>query len=476
MISIAEGLHSIDQFLSENREQFIETLNRLIDIPSVRGESLPGKPYGQNCYLVLKEAEKLAGEMGFVWKNFDNYCLEINLPGEKGAGMKDIALFGHLDVVSPGEGWNHPPFCATRQGEYIIGRGTVDDKGPVVALLFALKYLGEQDLLKDSRVKIVLGCDEESGMEDMDYYLSRAEVPDISLVADDDFPVCHGEKGILRLDLTFPLKSDNILFFEGGTAPSSVAEFARMELVPSATADLMHQETGSTECSVRSGENGLILETTGRGAHASSPHAGLNALKPLISFLKDRNLIPVEDRDVFKVLGILLSDDYGRGACISLESEISGPLTCCATMLRKKENHLILSLDIRYPVRDNSERIVKSMGELIEPAGGDLQVIYDSAPSLVDADSPLVRKLSDLYNNLTGSHKKPYVMAGGTYARKIPGAIGFGPGSPDEQKPFGGDLGSAHGPDEAVSLETLEQAVRIYVEAAVMLDKTSSPM
>lgn len=473
MISKAEDLHSIDLYLSEQREKFTEALSRLIYIPSVRGESLPGKPYGQNCYLVLKEAEKMATEMGFVWKNFDNYCLEINLPGEMKAGMKDIALFGHLDIVSAGEGWNHPPFCATRQGEYIIGRGTVDDKGPVVALLFALKYLGEQNLLQNSRVKIVLGCDEESGMEDMDYYLSRARVPDISLVADDDFPVCHGEKGILRLDLTFPVNSDSIHSFEGGTAPSSVAEFARMELVAPEKADLMHQETGSAECSVRSGDNSLILETTGRGAHASSPHAGLNALKLLISFLKDRDLIPEEDRDVFKVLGILLSDDYGRGAGISLESEISGPLTCCATMLRKKENHFILSLDIRYPVQDNSERIVKSMRELIEPIGGDLQIIYNSAPTLVDADSPLVRDLNDLYNSMTGSRKKPYVMAGGTYARKIPGAIGFGPGSPDEQKPFGGDLGSAHSPDEAVSLETLEQAVKIYIEAAVMLDKTS---
>jgi len=459
----------MDQFLDENREGLEKTLARLIALPSVREEPQPGKPYGENCRLVLEEAESIAREMGFRVRNFDNYCLEAELPGHAPEGAVTISFFGHLDVVPAGEGWNHPPFEATRSGEYIIGRGAVDDKGPAAALLYALKYLGDAGSLRNSRVKVVLGCNEEDGMDDMEYYLARVEPPEIALVADDDFPVCHGEKGSLRLELSLPLESGLIRRFEGGSSPTSVPGAARLELRGEFGG--IADRGGPEDVTVCPAGDGILLEAAGISAHSSAPHTGRNALALLTAFAKERGLFPSADRRVLEVLHALLSDDRGRNAGIDCADDFSGALTCCGTMLRMEESHIVLSLDIRYPVTDRAERITGILADLIRPAGGTLRIVSSSPPALVEPDSPLVRKLTDLYNGMTGSCTVPYTMAGGTYARKIPGAFGFGAGNPEEIKPFGDGYGAAHGPDEAVSLVTLEQAVRVYAEALMMLDR-----
>ncbi len=459
----------IERFLEENRESMISVLSQLITIPSVREESQPGKPYGESCFNVLVKAEEIAREMGFTVRNFDNYCTEIGLPAGKASDGASIALFGHLDVVPAGEGWRYPPFQATRIADYIVGRGTVDDKGPVVALLFALKYFIRNRIILKNRIFLVLGCNEERGMDDMDYYLEHAPAPDISLVADDDFPVCHGEKGILRLDLRLPLRSKKIVHFEGGSTPSSVAEYARIELKGDPDridATVLPEGLTAGNC------NGiLVLEAAGRSAHSSAPQTGKNALLPIVTFVKTLELFPAEDEGILSVLDTILSDPYCQNSGIGYTDEISGSLSCCATMLRMKEQEVILSLDIRYPVTDRSERIKGAVTDLIKPAGGEYSVIFDSPPSIVKAESPLVQNLTELYNRMTGSHTLPYTMAGGTYARKIPGAVGFGAGNPEEKKPLGENYGDAHGPDEAVSLTTLEQAVRLYIGAISLFDQ-----
>ena len=62
-------------------------------------------------------------------------------------------------------------------------------------------------------------------------------------------------------------------------------------------------------------------------------------------------------------------------------------------------------------------------------------------------------------------------MGGGTYARKIPNAVGFGPGQSMDQSAL--ELppghGNCHGADEAQSISALKEAVRIYVRALIKL-------
>lgn len=50
-----------------------------------------------------------------------------------------VVLYGHLDVKQPGPGWSSPPFEPTRRGGRLVARGASDDKGPVMALVVALR-------------------------------------------------------------------------------------------------------------------------------------------------------------------------------------------------------------------------------------------------------------------------------------------------------------------------------------------------
>lgn len=50
----------------------------------------------------------------------------------------------------------------------------------------------------------------------------------------------------------------------------------------------------------------------------------------------------------------------------------------------------------------------------------------------MDKNTPFVTCLTNAYEEIVKDGKKPYVMGGGTYARKIPNAVGFGPGLQSE--------------------------------------------
>ncbi|MBB3861943.1 succinyl-diaminopimelate desuccinylase [Novosphingobium hassiacum] len=53
-------------------------------------------------------------------------------------GSRHFAFAGHLDVVPPGEGWSSGPFEAERRGELLYGRGAVDMKGSIAAMVAAV--------------------------------------------------------------------------------------------------------------------------------------------------------------------------------------------------------------------------------------------------------------------------------------------------------------------------------------------------
>jgi acetylornithine deacetylase/succinyl-diaminopimelate desuccinylase-like protein len=81
----------------------------------------------------------------------------------KGNGSKQpVLVMGHLDVVSvdPGK-WTYPPFSATRDGGYVYGRGTIDDKDNVVAALMTLLLLKRNAVQMDRDLIVLFEAGEE---------------------------------------------------------------------------------------------------------------------------------------------------------------------------------------------------------------------------------------------------------------------------------------------------------------------------
>ena len=115
-----------------------------------------------------------------------------------------IAVLGHLDVVPTGDGWTKPPFEGLIENGRIYGRGTNDDKGPALASLFAMKAIRDAGIPLKKGIRLILGCDEESGWEDMEYYGAHERIPDVGFSPDATFPLINTEKGMIVLKLRAP--------------------------------------------------------------------------------------------------------------------------------------------------------------------------------------------------------------------------------------------------------------------------------
>ena len=127
----------IKEFIEKNKENMLKDLGLLVSHNSVYSED--EAPFGSENRKVLTDALNMMERDGLKTKNLDYYCGY----GEIGEGEDIIGILAHLDIVPSGEGWKTNPFELTLKDDTLYGRGVTDDKGAVIAALYALKYLKE---------------------------------------------------------------------------------------------------------------------------------------------------------------------------------------------------------------------------------------------------------------------------------------------------------------------------------------------
>ena len=171
-------------------------------------------PFGKGAADCLGHFLTLAETLGFETHNYDNYIGEVIF----GEGPEEFAILCHLDVVPAGDGWTKDPFGGTVEDGKIWGRGATDDKGPAVCSLYALKALKDKGFRPRKKIKLIVGCNEESGWGCIEHYNEVATMPETGISPDADFPVIYAEKGILHVRLHFRLNKAPFLFLEGGSS------------------------------------------------------------------------------------------------------------------------------------------------------------------------------------------------------------------------------------------------------------------
>lgn len=147
----------------------------------------------------------------------DGHSLLYRWVGRKAADP--TVLMAHFDVVAaPEEGWRHRPFAADLVDARLHGRGTIDDKGALVAILEAVERLLAEGFTPAADVYLSFGHDEEtwgSGARSIVALLeSRGVTPGLVLdeggaIVEGVFPGVHrqiavigvSEKGIVNLQL-----------------------------------------------------------------------------------------------------------------------------------------------------------------------------------------------------------------------------------------------------------------------------------
>lgn len=121
--------------------------------------------------------------------NLDGYCGYAEI----GEGKDIVGIIGHLDVVPEGDGWKHPAYSGELVNNEIWGRGTIDDKGPIIISMYAIKALMDEGFKFNKRVRVIFGCNEETNSYCMEHYLKVEEPITYGVTPDSDFPVIFAE-------------------------------------------------------------------------------------------------------------------------------------------------------------------------------------------------------------------------------------------------------------------------------------------
>lgn len=275
----------------------------------------------------------------------------------------------HLDVVPAGEGWDADPFALRVDRGKAIGRGVLDNKGPLAAMLMAARFLRENATLKGTFV-LVAAADEECGSAlGLEWLLSR-----------------------------------------GNTAPS-------MAIIP---------DIGGHMKVIDVAEKGVMfVEATaqGRQAHGSRPELGVNAIWIMADFLQRLRERPVPPGS--HPLLTPSTCNLGRVEGGTAPNMVPARCTACLDIRylpgqdpERILGHLeMLAEDVRRAHPD---------GEL------QLRVQTQLPPTEIPCDHPLVTALQNSVREVLGRTAKATGASGATVAKQliargIP-AVGCGPG------------------------------------------------
>ena len=189
--------------LKEVQPMLFEGLRRMVAIPSIRGKEEPDAPFGRGPKQALEEVLKISAELGFHTKNIDDKIGYAQYGDNRSDGAY-YGIFGHVDVMPLGEGWNSPPLSLTLREGKLFGRGTLDNKGPILSNLYALYVLKENGVTFDCPVRIVFGTNEETGFGCVKHYLTKEIPPTFGWTPDCKWPVVYGERGRLKVRVSLP--------------------------------------------------------------------------------------------------------------------------------------------------------------------------------------------------------------------------------------------------------------------------------
>jgi succinyl-diaminopimelate desuccinylase len=458
----------IEDYFSRCREQIIERIGQLIAVRSINGPAQPGLPFGEGPAEALELALQMADDLGLRTRNIDNYVgvVDVNDLETK------LGILVHLDVVPAGEHWKFEPYSGTVKGGKLYGRGATDDKGPAVALLYALAAVKELGVVLNANVQLIIGTDEESGSRDIHYYFANYPKPPYIFAADGEFPVFNTEKGGLHTSFSAefaPVEAGTRVLYARGGLRSNVVPGDAEALIEGVDLELARQlaaltarTAGADYTLTDRGQGRVHIAVKGRGRHASEPQSGLNAVTALIALL---SVMPIPDspgQQAIKSLAKVFphGDVYGQAAGIAMSDDISGSLTVTFSLFDYTPTQLTGVLDCRVPVCATEENTLIVLADRLEACGILLKRSGFTKAHHTPAESPFIQVLLGAYEKYTGSKGRCQSIGGWSYAHFIEGAVIFGPA-------VQGTPSCIHGPDEFVIIEDLLTAAKIYTQVII---------
>lgn len=476
------ALSEIQHRVKVNEAEMIQTLQELVAIKSVEEPATEEFPFGAGVHNALHYMLDKANADGFQSLNVDEYGGHIEFGGtlysEQGEVIgfekETMGILGHLDVVPESDGWEYEPYAGEIVDGKMFGRGTSDDKGPLIAAYFAMRAIRDAGYEPQKKVRLILGLDEETNWKGMEYYLKKVPAVDFGFAPDSKFPVIHGEMGLLVFELAKKINksiSKGLTFrsMSGGLAANVVADHAKM-LVRGDSYDTIKEklhtfkeETGY-DLNARQRGKSLEIEATGKTAHGATPWKGLNAISVLMAFAEQIGFANEDVSDFIdfynKHIGF---ETDGNSLGCGLSDDISGNLILNVGVAKVDEGAARLLINVRYPLTVTEEQVFDGMKEIVESYNLGIIKLEHKEPLYRPAEDSMISTLMEVYQKYTGDVKsKPIVIGGATYARSMPNTVAYGAMFPNEEDRM-------HQKNEYISLESLKKATSIYAEAIFRL-------
>ncbi|MFZ5515925.1 MAG: M20 family metallopeptidase [Candidatus Zhuqueibacterota bacterium] len=340
-------------------------------------EKLPEHPYlkirGEE-YRVAAIVKREFERMGIGFEEFARMEGRPNIIGKIGRDESGVRLLlpAHMDVVPAGDGWESNPFEVIQKEGMLIGRGVLDNKGPLASILVAgdvLQKLGLGESLRGELQLAALADEEASDPDGVDYgigYLLK-------------------EKLIRPTHAIIPDIGENMKAID-------IAE---------------------------KGRTVIKITAIGKQAHGSTPEKGVNAVYMMARLVTEIESLKLEYQvhPVLKQPSLNLGEIHG-GAAPNIV-----PGACS------------IYLDIRTVpgmTRESILRQLKRCAETIQDGNFTFDVMAWSEPHSIDPENALVAVIQS--NTLDALHFWPeaYGMGGSTYAKSLNLhgilAVGWGPG------------------------------------------------
>ena len=434
--------------------------------------------------------EQRARGLGLDFKSYDGRVEEIVLQGPKPV----LALLTHGDVEGvENQTWTSPPFegklVAGRDGR-IIGRGTEDDKGPVIAALYTLAALRDSGWPLRTTVHLLVANGAETSWDEIPYYLARAPMPDQTIGLDAAYPVVNAQKayGVVRFR-SQPVAEPKpgkwrVASLSGGSGMSIIpekgqailerlgtdAEKSGAQAELARTAAIWAKAHPPARLTVSREGGRLKVVAAGHAGHSSEPSTGHNALGDLTAFLASLDLKLDAWGALAAFTGVAVgTETNGRSLGLDHRDAVMGELTSNLSFLRDDKGTPVAEVNIRVPRGIDKARIEKQVAErtgvFSRRAGAQIvpEVVMSNEPHIEPAEGELVAGLLATWQEVTGTTGKPLAIGGATQARLFKGGVDFGPA--DDMAKYRG-----HGVDEYLTPEELHRIAELTVAAVWKLE------
>ncbi|MGJ7579362.1 dipeptidase [Variovorax sp. RHLX14] len=479
-----------------HHDAVIASISEMVAIPTVRAASVP--PHESPAIIEIgRKIETMSREFGLQYRNVDNRIFEVRLPG---TGSEEFGILTHADVVPAiaeewvlDDGTKLDPFKVTRVGDYLYGRGTIDDKGSIAAVMYAMKAVKESGLPLARTIRLMVETTEETGGDAMKYYREKTTLPAYNIVLDSKYPAVVAEKGSGALKVSFSgaagIEADPavtaITAMTGAPSANAIPQTATARLqggdlaavaakLESARAVFVQKyegQGGKFSIDIARGADSVDLKVNGVSAHGSRPEEGVNPVPRLALFLREAG-VPLADngyaraaRYVAEVYG---TDYFGNTLGVAYKDDFMGPLTLSPTLIRAgTEGKVDVTVNVRMPRGNTPDDLKKAITAKIDAwaTGSQTQAVvqYDQGNWMArDPSGAWLSTLLNIFGDTTGLEAKPVPTAGSTTAKLMPNAINFGPAMPGKKY-------TAHNAKEFKEVADLDADMQMFTEMLVRI-------